>query len=104
MEPHRIRLREPWDVSPTDDGGTVRRRAFNKPTGLTVGDVVRLVVESADGLQSVALNGRRLEVACNGDVVACDVFVSLQPRNHLELRVAPGGQIGEVRLEIEAKA
>jgi hypothetical protein len=104
MEPHRIRLRDPWDVSPTDDGGTVRRRAFNKPTGLTLGDVVRLVVESAEGLQSVTLNDRPLEVACNGDVAACDVFAALQPRNQLELRVAAGGQIGEVRLEIEAKA
>ncbi|MBN8625351.1 MAG: hypothetical protein J0M17_07675 [Planctomycetes bacterium] len=104
MQPHRIRLRDPWDVSPTDDGGTVRCRAFNKPTGLTVGDVVRLVVESAEGLQSVALNGRVLEVARNRDVAGCDIFAVLQPRNQLELRVAAGGQIGEVRLEIEAKA
>lgn len=104
MEPHRIRLRDPWEVLPTDDGGTVRRRAFNKPTGLTVGDVVRLVVESAEGLQSIVLNGRPLEVARNGDVAVCDIFAVLQPRNQLELRVAAGGHIGEVRLEIEAKA
>lgn len=104
MEPHRIRLREPWEVSPTDDGGTVRRRAFNKPTGLTLGDVVRLVVELAAGLQSVALNGCPLEIARNRDFAVCDIFAVLQPRNQLELRVAAGGQIGEVRLEIEAKA
>ncbi|MGC3972656.1 MAG: hypothetical protein QM775_36525 [Pirellulales bacterium] len=101
MAPHRIRLREPWEVSPTDDSGTVRRCAFHKPTGLAAGDVVRLVIEAAEGLQHVALNDRPQELSQLDGSAICDITAALQPRNHLEFRLVAGGKVGEVRLEIE---
>lgn len=102
MEPHRIRLREPWDESPTGEGGVRRRRAFHLPTGLAAGDVVRLVIEGAEGLQTVTVNDQPQAVRQKRDVAACDITAVLQPRNQIELRLTAGGGVGEVRLEIEA--
>lgn len=100
MEPHRIRLRDPWDVSPTDDGGTVRRRAFNKPTGLEPGDIVWLVIDDPLEVTMVAVNESVMfSPPC---AVAVDITSVLRARNVVELRLKPGGSCGEVRLEIEA--
>jgi hypothetical protein len=100
MQPHRIRLRDPWEVLPNDDGGTVRRRAFNKPTGLEPGDVVQLVIDDPIGVILVTVNESLMFSPPCG--VAVDITSVLRARNFVELKLKPGGSCGEVRLEIDA--
>ena len=55
--PHVIRLRHPWSDEPAANGGTVRRRKFNRPTGISQREQVWLVIGIAGPLGSVAVNG-----------------------------------------------
>lgn len=100
--PHVIRLRDPWETLPTTDGTLRQRRAFQKPTGLAPGDVVRLVIDGAAGLRTVAVNEQPQTVPPAAGIASFDITALLQPRNFIELTLAGDGSRGEVRLEITA--
>ena len=100
--PHVIRLRDPWETLPTNDGTLRQRRAFQKPTGLGSGDVVRLVIDGAAGLIAVAVNEQPQTAPPAEGIVSFDITALLQPRNFIELTLAGAGRRGEVRLEITA--
>jgi hypothetical protein len=101
--------------------GVVRfRRTFQKPTGLEPGDTVWLVVDPPRSRAAVVLAGQLLgEVRFSGPAGRFDITQLLEDRNTLEIEVehpaldaagrplddgnlaAPGGLVGEVRLEIQ---
>lgn len=56
---HTIRLRDPWE-SELSAGRAIYRRHFNRPTGLTAADVVRLVVDELPAEAVVSFNGETL--------------------------------------------
>jgi len=122
--PQTARATMPADWSATlgpDFRGRVRcDRTFQKPTGLEAGQRVWLVVEPPRSRGIVHLNGQLLgEVRDGGPAGRFDATQFLQSHNSLEIIVehpildesgrrthdsddnAPGGLIGEVRLEIE---
>lgn len=100
--PHIIRLRDPWETLPTTDGTLRQRRAFQKPTGLGPGDIVRLVIDGAAGLLAVAVNEQHQTAPPTGAVASFDITALLQLRNYIELTLAGDGSRGEVRLEIDS--
>ncbi|MBA4015916.1 MAG: hypothetical protein C0483_01875 [Pirellula sp.] len=100
--PHVIRLRDPWETLLTEDGTLRQRRAFQKPTGLGAGDVVRLVIEGAAGLRTIAVNEQPQAAPPAEGIASFDITELLQPRNFIELALVAGGHRGEVRLEITA--
>lgn len=100
--PHVIRLRDPWETLPTTDGTLRQRRAFQKPTGLGPGDVVRLVIDGSAGLLAFAMNEQPQAVPSVEGIASFDITALLRPRNFIELTLAGDGNRGEVRLEITA--
>jgi hypothetical protein len=125
-EPHRIRLRGPWEVRPHAAGvspgrmavpGTLRDggwagytgsvsfyRRFGRPSNLGTADRVRLAFEGVTGGAEVYLNGERLgELAGSGLI---DVTDQLRERNELEVRLMATddqcGIVGDVVVEIVA--
>ena len=108
-EPHRIRLRGPWEWRP--DGGpaaTVRlpfaaaepgtlRRSFNTPTGLEDGTRVRPRVE-----RSGPPTGDPAAAALNGHPVTDgeDVTDRLARPNHLTVPLTPGAGLTAATLEL----
>ena len=113
---HTIRLREPWESSETA-AGTIHIRRFNKPTNLEAGEQVYLAISESRGIQAVRLNGELLEPRSGfffdtddahpttsakkkPDPFRVDITALLLPRNELSLELAPGGQRGEVCLQI----
>jgi len=101
--------------------GRVRyQRVFQKPTGLESGERVWLVIEGPRSRGVVELNRKRLGDVSHGESFGrFDVSELLEDHNGLEIvvehpaldasgrtnhdsvAVAPGGLVGEVRLEIE---
>ncbi len=102
LMPHVICLRDPWETLPTTDGTLRQRRAFQKPTGLGPGDIVRLVIDGAAGLLAVAVNEQHQTAPPTGAVASFDITALLQPRNFIEFALAGDGSRGEVRLEIDS--
>jgi hypothetical protein len=145
--PHTIRLRGPWQVQPaglaagtaavpvdwSDLFGAAFRgparftRHFQRPTGLDRESRVWLVVEHADIVQRVALNGAELFLVGQASSLPdttpniagqatrlphegrLDITSILAPRNELTVDVAlppdrspPGSLLANVRLEIDA--
>ena len=125
-DPHRIRLRGPWEVRPHGAGvpagrmtipGTLREggwsgfvgpvsfyRRFGKPSNLGTGDRVRLAFERVTGAAEVWINGEfvgRVDGASGFDVTD-----RLRARNKLEVIVTAAGDecgiVGDVMVEIEA--
>lgn len=123
-EPHRIRLRGPWDVEPLSPAmpalrvslpttlrngglagyaGLVRFvRRFGRPTNLSVGDTVWLVFEGVSGAAEVHLNDRDLgRVVGTGRFEVGDL---LAERNAIAVTVEAAddsaGIVGDVVLEI----
>jgi hypothetical protein len=125
-EPHRIRLRGPWEVRPHAAGfpagrmtvpGTLRDggfagyvgpvsfyRRFGRPSNLGTGDQVRLAFEGVTGSADVFLNGERLGGLTLAG--AFEVTERLRERNELEVQWQAAdegcGIVGEVVVEIEA--
>jgi Glycosyl hydrolase 2 galactose-binding domain-like len=123
-DPHRIRLRGPWDVRPHAAGarpgrmtvpGTLRAggwpgyvgpvsfyRRFGRPSNLGTGDRVRLAFAGVTGRAEVLLNGERVGEVAGAGVV--DVTDRLRERNELEVVVAAAdegcGIVGDVVIEI----
>lgn len=123
-EPHRIRLRGPWEVRPhaayvlsgrMTIPGTLREggwpgfvgpvsfyRRFGKPSNLGTGDSVRLAFERVTGPAEVWINGEF--VGRVDEAGAFDVTDRLRDRNELQvsLRAADdqGGIVGDVAIEI----
>lgn len=118
--PARMQMPADWSASFGDAFfGRVRyRRAFHKPTGLDLGERVFLVIEPPRSEGEAALNGVVLGRVA-GDTARFDITDRLDYDNLLEIVVthpagreskvtagelaglAPGGLVGEVRLEIE---
>ena len=125
-EPHRIRLRGPWDVRPHTSGfptgrmtipGTLRDggwngfvgpvsfyRRFGRPSNLGTEDRVRLAFEGVTGPAVVVLNGETIGVVEGSG--ALDVTEQLRERNELEVIVQAAddgsGIVGDVIVEIQA--
>jgi hypothetical protein len=110
--PHVIRLREPWECEAlgTDGEGPLRySRRFHKPTGLTAGSRVWLVVEEVDGDAEASVNSRGLgDIKVGTRPSRFDITASMEANNLLEITVGPvagqTGRLGAVRLEIEEAA
>jgi beta-galactosidase/beta-glucuronidase len=99
-------------------GRVAYTRPFQRPTGLSLGQRVELVLEGIDAFGSVSLNGSPLiEIPSGGEQARVDVAPLLVDRNELVVEVelppadeeptrppgreqSPGGLYGEVRLEI----
>lgn len=113
---HIIRLREPWELSESA-AGTIHIRRFHKPTNLEPSEQVYLVIAESQGVLAMRLNSELLEMGAGffsnneappstttaemkPDPFRCDVAARLLPRNELILELAPGGQRGEVCLQI----
>ena len=100
---HTIRLREPWTVD-FQTGQVIYRRHFNRPTGLTAHDVVRLVIEQLVDGARVSFNSQSL--ASNS--TAWEITPWLLPRNVVQVSIAsetmPAQRpFGEVWLEISER-
>jgi beta-galactosidase/beta-glucuronidase len=120
-DPHRIRLRGPWEVRPHAEAaagrmtvpGTLRDggwpeyvgpvsfyRRFGKPSNLGTGDRVRLAFTGVTGSAEVFLNGEPLGPPTG----AFDVTDRLRGRNELRVLVQAAddgcGITGDVAIEI----
>jgi hypothetical protein len=93
---HSIRLREPWQCEPREDGVSWVR-TFNWPAGLTPREKVWVVIEPLPAGARVSLNGQELA----GDL---EVTRLIEMHNRLEIEL-PGAAAGElpfsVRLDID---
>lgn len=96
--PHVIRLRHPWSTESVTDGPVVRRRRFNRPTGLSEREQVWLVLSMADALPveaiaGVVVNSSRLDLAAGaagedeGDRLAWNVTTCLGDYNEIKIEV-----------------
>ncbi len=123
---HVIRLRGPWNYrveQPASAGGLVvtgvvelpggwsaafphgappglvLNRRFGRPTGISPGDRVELVVEAVGTLAEILLNG---EPQWDGATPATRIDVSgrLGSRNELQISVGDSAEVCEARLEI----
>ncbi len=122
--PPAVKMTMPADWSAAfgaDFLGRVRySRTFQKPSGLSGGQRVFLVVEGGRSRALVELNRKRLDDGFAwGQAFCCDISEALERSNSLEIVVEhpvldaigvgndddnirlPGGLVGEVRLEIE---
>ena len=91
MNPHRIRLRRPWQCEPSQ-GGVRWRRPFHRPTGLGRSKRVWIVVRRLAFEGTASLNGRPLgRLVPQGPVSRFDATDRLQPHNELvlDLRMSP---------------
>lgn len=101
---HTIRLREPWIVE-SQPGRVIYRRYFNRPTGLTNRDVIRLVIEDLADTAKVTFNSQSL---AGESPAAWEIAPWLLARNAVEIVVTSEGlpmqrPFGEVRLEISER-
>lgn len=88
--PHAIHLGTAWEApAPHSDGGTVWRRRFGRPAGLTPSDRVLLVVADRGMQAGVAVNGVWLPPLQPGTGRwEQDVTSLLRDRNELQIVVA----------------
>ncbi len=92
-QPHRIRLRKPWQVERLPHG-LCWKRIFHRPTGLGHGDGVWIVVTNAQGSGSASLNGEPLgRLAAGRQTVRFDVTERLDLRNELVLDMDSPGRL-----------
>lgn len=113
--PHSIRLLGPWQlgagssqdrvdipadltqlVSP-DETATLHRR-FNRPTGLSSSDRVRIELILTGELKSVEINGQVVKPTLATSTVTYDVSEWLQPNNGLTVTIRRPGD-GPVTLD-----
>jgi len=114
-EPHRIRLRGPWEVTaleapsgyaltgptrmhcpcswrdggwPSFSGRARHTRRFGRPTNLNPQERVWLVIDACNGELTIELNGTPVGAATAGVALATDVTEQLLPRNELQIDVA----------------
>ena len=131
---HKIRLRRPWlrtvdepkqsgDRVDVPDPGhlelregsrLIYRRAFNRPTGLEIGDKVWLSIDSYSGRSiRVLLNDQSVFQSDTREPIRIDLTTDLEAANRLEIRLAgsmeedtqtiSAGLDGEVSLQIEPR-
>jgi hypothetical protein len=105
--PHRIRLRGPWEL---DSATNCFTRRFHQPTGLSPTTRVWLVIDEANTLARIELNGTALGQAIPGHSARFDITASLKPQNLLAIalvalqpdaKTQADGPVGLVSLEIE---
>ena len=92
MEPHRIRLRDPWII----ESPNRQRRKFGKPTNIDVSSVVMLMFSGMSGTVRIELNSVEVGIF-NEPSFEIDVSKLLQSRNELMIET---DQRGEVSIEI----
>ena len=112
---HSIRLREPWQREPLEEGAGVRfRRRFGYPTGLEPHERVFLVLEPVYRLAKLVLNGNPVAgLTDRNAALEWDVTDRLEERNEIaaDIEFGPsspvgfesrdvGDILGKVRLEI----
>ena len=100
---HTIHLRDPWQHEPTKDG-TRWLRSFHRPTGLTDGVTVWLVISGPS--TAVSLNGQQLSASSDEAAARFDVTSMLTERNRMAIVVegetaSAGGRAFDVWLEID---
>ena len=97
--PHLIRLREPWEREPLDEGAVRFTRRFHRPTGLDESSRVWLVIDTAGSSAAVTLNDRPLR-RFNDCPSRFEITAELVPQNVLIIDVSPPAILDAVRLEI----
>ena len=118
----RVEMPADWSAAlGADFRGRVRYvRSFGCPTNLAPGDVVSLSFAAAVGQLSIAINGHSLGQYGGSTLpVSFDITRRLRDRNELVVEVEhpvladetfasddaqPGGLVGEVRLQIDARS
>jgi hypothetical protein len=103
-EPHVIRLREPWDCCPQDDTRVLWQRRFGRPTGITPGVTVHLVVAATTPVTEVRMN----DAAIHGPIApqqsaSIDVTHALMARNALEVLTSGESASGSTKPSFEVK-
>lgn len=94
MAIHTIRLRAPWKWEREGDR-CIWHRVFGRPTNLSQGETVRLVLRAESSRAVAVLNGNVL-----GDAPAIyEVTDALEVRNRLLLRMEESGEIEEAGRE-----
>ena len=124
-EPHRIRLRGPWEVTAIGNDRATRMtipcswkeggwigfagkarhlRSFGRPRQNDSNERVWLVIASVTGTGTIRLNGLDLGTVNGNQPFQSDITDRLEARNQLEIEVESdgdsGGVTGEVGLEI----
>jgi len=83
VEPHRIRLREPWHREPNGSTGFRLRRHFHRPT-IVAGELVSLVCEGTTVDAAILLNGAPLgRISPAATPWSCDITEQLLSRNEI---------------------
>ncbi|MBL9095206.1 MAG: hypothetical protein JNL96_28565 [Planctomycetaceae bacterium] len=98
--PHRIRLRDPWDVETAGDGTSRARRKFNFPAELGPREDVWLMIADSSGLLAWTVNDARYSSDDFSSGVGLSITKLLRRHNVVDLELAPGGTRGEVYLEV----
>jgi hypothetical protein len=99
-DPHIIRLRDPWEAERQNGDVTLWRRRFNRPTGLSPGDQVFLVIQSPTDVPSLRLNDVELPISAHRiGAVQAEIVSRLDVRNTIEI-LAGAQRDFEVWLEI----
>lgn len=98
--PHRIRLREPWNVETAADGRLRARRKFNFPAELGPREDVWLMIAGASGLLAWTINDVRYSSDDFSLGVGLSITKLLRRHNFVELEFEPAGTRGEVYLEV----
>ncbi len=100
MNPHIIRLRDPWQSELASESGMLWSRAFHRPTGLTERETVLLVVSNMSAI--VELNGQLLRAAVGSPAGQYVITGQLLALNQLTIQVPQPSDIRpfDVTLEI----
>jgi hypothetical protein len=95
---HRIRLREPWEVSTLDDSRSRRSRRFGRPRQLEPHERIWLVIQTMPDSCTVHVNGRELQSGAVG--FRFEVTDLLEENNRIQIELPAANEVGEVFLEI----
>jgi hypothetical protein len=88
MLPHPIRLRHPWDETPSAiQGKVVYRRRFNSPTKLDSWEGVLLEIDRAIFCGEISLNGTVLGRLESGQFFSAEITALMRPSNELVAEV-----------------
>jgi len=95
-EPHRIRLRGHWQVTPLDDDRNRHMRRFGRPRTLDVNEHLWVVCAGLPADAVVTVNG----VLVGSGNCSVDITEILDLRNEVTIEVPALSTIDEVLLEV----